>query len=118
MLRSVVAVEPERTVMIHVHREKHTHPNRIDGVDLEGGTAGRWAVLFHTEPTLARSAVSFDTSGRGAEVTRYLVTGLAPGDWQVWRNGWLEDLDGFVRPGECVLYFERAPGSFFLRRLS
>jgi hypothetical protein len=114
---SLAAIEPERASILYTPGALPQGGERISGVDMEGVITGHWAVLFHTDSTLARSAVSFDSSECKARPTRYLATGLAPGDWQVWRNGWLEDVDGFVKPGECVLYFELAAGSFFLRRL-
>jgi hypothetical protein len=86
----------------------------IDSLDLEGLIVGPWVVLFHTEPVLARSVLSFDSEKEG---TKFLLTGLAAGSWEVWRNGW--NMDTFeVKPREGVLYFEGRPGSYFLRPLS
>jgi len=86
----------------------------ISSLDLAGAVLRETAVLFHTESTSARSAVSFDSSE--TEARHYLITGLAPGLWEVWRNGWLLDLDGKVTPQAGCLYFEERPGSYFLRR--
>jgi hypothetical protein len=89
---------------------------RISSLDLDGVRAGDAVVLFHTEAGLARSAISFDT-GTGGGRLRYIVTGVAPGMWEVWRDGWVVDIGVPVRRGEGVLYFEDRPGSYFIRRL-
>jgi hypothetical protein len=89
----------------------------ISSLDLEGVRIGDAVVLFHTEAGLARSALSFDT-GQGGGRLRYIVTGVAPGMWEVWRNGWVVDIGVPVRNGEGVLYFEERPGSYFIRRLN
>lgn len=86
----------------------------ISSLDLEGLIAGPWVVLFHTEPVLARSVLSFDS---GKDGSKFMLTGLAAGNWEVWRNGW--SIDSYeVKPREGVLYFEGRPGSYFIRPLS
>lgn len=89
----------------------------VSSLDLEGAQVGEWLVLFHTEPGLARSVLSFETRGGGDRV-RVILGGLAPGMWEIWRNGWVVDTGVPVRAREGVLYFEERPGSYFLRRLS
>ena len=44
------------------------------------------------------------------------MAGLAPGYWEVWWNGYLEDLEGLVKPEAGTLWFEGDPGSYFIRR--
>ena len=88
----------------------------IASIDVAGARIGSWVVMFHNEPSSAASAVGFYVETAAAR--RYLVTGLAPGNWQIWRNGWLVDPGIFVRPRQGVLYFEGRSGSYFLRRLS
>jgi hypothetical protein len=90
---------------------------RVSSLDLEGAETGEWAVLFHTEPRMARSAVSFETR-QNTERVRAIVAGLAPGMWEVWRDGWVIEPEIPVRGPEGVLYFEARPGSYFIRRLN
>jgi hypothetical protein len=88
----------------------------VESLDLRGATLGSWTLLFHDGAVGARSALSFavETPENG----NYLVAGLSPGVWDVWRNGWLQDLDGTVRAGSALLFFPSRAGSFFLRRWS
>lgn len=88
----------------------------VSSLDLEGAIVNDWVLLFHTEARMARSALSFDT-GSGSDLQRFLVTGLAPGTWEIWRDGWLVDIGLPVEPREAVLYFEGKRGSYFVRRL-
>ena len=87
----------------------------LRSLDLEGVTVAGWAILFHNEVRSAQSAVWFETTGQ--QRLKYLVTGLAPGQWQIWCDGWLEDIGVFVSPQAGTLCFEGSPGSYFLRRL-
>jgi len=105
-----LAVPAEDSVVLRVSESAIN----VSSLDLAGAALGDTAVLFHTEASSARSAVSFDSSETGGR--RYLITGLAPGTWEVWRNGWLLDLDGRVMPQAGCLYFEERPGSYFFRR--
>ncbi len=84
-------------------------------IDLVGFRFGEWVVLFHPAGRSARSPLFFTTEG--GERLRYLLTGLAPGTWEIWRNGWLEDPMGVVEGPEATLYFEGPPGMYFFRRL-
>lgn len=107
------AAEP---VFVHVLRTTPgPEASPLSGFELAGARMGEWVVLFHTESRTARSPLSFEALG--GERVRVLLTGLAPGAWELWRNGWLEDPDGVVRPQAAALYFEARPGDFFLRRL-
>ncbi|MBC7924895.1 MAG: hypothetical protein H7039_04490 [Bryobacteraceae bacterium] len=91
--------------------------SRLKSLDLEGVQIRDWAVLFHTESRMARSTLSFDTKASAGPL-RFLITGLAPGTWEIWRNGWLVDSNAFVEPREGVLYYSGNPGSYFLRRIT
>ena len=81
----------------------------VTSLDLEGVRTDDAVVLFYTEAGMARSALSFDT-GKAAGKLRYIVTGLAPGMWEVWRNGWVVDIGVAVRPAKafCTLRSARA----------
>ncbi len=83
------------------------------GIDLAGAVCCNWAVLFHTESHSARSPLFF-TAPQGA--SKFLLIGLAPGDWDVWRDGFLEAGQGIVQPEEASLYFEGPAGTYFLRK--
>jgi heparin/heparan-sulfate lyase len=86
----------------------------VSSVELAGVRLADRVVLFHADTTSARGAVSFSVTGDGT--LKYLVTGLAPGTWEVWWNGWLEDPQGFVDLKAGALYFQGPAGSYFLRR--
>jgi hypothetical protein len=84
----------------------------VRGVDLLGAQWREWVVLFHTGLHVAQSSLSFDA----AAGSRYLLTGLGPGYWDVWRDGWLEEMGIPVRPPAASLRFDSGPGSFFIRK--
>jgi hypothetical protein len=117
-VQSVVRINAGK-IQIRFDGQVHSHATSvsISSLDLEGVRIGNAVVLFHTEAGLARSAISFDT-GRGNGRLRYIVTGIASGMWEVWRDGWVVDIGVPVRNGEGVLYFEDRPGSYFIRRLN
>jgi len=88
--------------------------NSVSSADFAGVRLAGWVVLFHADVRSARSAVSFVLEGD--DKLKFLVTGLAPGTWEIWRNGWLENQQAFVAPRAGALYFEGLAGSYFLRR--
>lgn len=98
-----------------VHTTAET--SAISSLDLEGVVAGNAVVMFNTESRLASSAISFDTGAVRAGTLRFIVIGMAPGMWEIWRNGWVVDIGTPVRAGEAVLAFDGRPGSYFIRRL-
>ena len=118
-IASVMRLDTGRTEVTHEGSTVRTpvKSTPITSLDLAGVRVGNTVVLFHTEKQMARSALSFDT-GSGEGRLRFLVTGLAPGMWEIWRNGWLVEPEIVVRAGEGVLSFEERPGSYFIRRLS
>ena len=118
-IASVVRLDGGEVEVIHEGSSIRTgaKATRISSLDLVGVRVGANVVLFHTEKQMARSALSFDT-GTGEGRLGFIVTGLAPGIWEVWRNGWLVEPEVVVRAGEAVLFFEERPGSYFIRRLS
>ena len=85
------------------------------GVDLGGLRIGGTVVLFHNEPRMNRSALSFSVED-GPDSLTILIAGVAPGTWQVWRNGWLEE-SVVARPQAGAVCLAARPGRFFLRRL-
>ena len=87
---------------------------RIEGIDFIGAVTGGWAVLFHNDARALRSTASFVVES--GITLKFLVCGLAPGGWEIWRNGWLEDTMNGVDAHSGVLYFEGAGGSYFIRR--
>jgi hypothetical protein len=72
-------------------------------------------IAFHNETHMAQSAVSFDVEAAGA--LQFLITGLAPGAWEIWRAGMRELEDGVVAPESGSVRFSGKPGSYFLRRV-
>lgn len=86
----------------------------ISSMDLTGVRIEDRVILFNTEPTMTRSTF-FESEGRGT--LKYLVVGLVPGTWEIWRNGFLEDPEGVVNKESGVLYFEGPPGNYYVKRL-
>lgn len=87
---------------------------KIEGIDFTGAVTGGWSVLFHNDSRALRSNASFEVES--ASTLKFLIGGLAPGGWEIWRNGWLEDTKNGVDARSGVLYFEGAGGSYFIRR--
>ena len=87
---------------------------KIESDDLAGVRLAEHVVAFHTETRMAQSAVSFEVGGPAA--LKFLITGLAPGPWEIWRAGMLEISDSVVAPEAGALHFIGKPGSYFLRR--
>lgn len=114
-IHSVVRLDEGRTELRYPGPLTKGSP--ITSLDLDGVQTGATVVLFHTEPHLASSALSFDTAKTEESRLQFILTGLAPGMWEVWRNGWVVEPGVPVRAGEAVLVFEERPGSYFIRRL-
>jgi len=90
-------------------------PGKVDSDDLAGLQLGALTILFHTEPRMAQSAVSFDV--KGPAPMKFLIAGMAPGVWEIWRAGMREQDDVGVEPQAGILRFEGKPGSYFLRAI-
>ena len=103
--------------LVNVLQWKEAPVENTSNIDMAGARVGNWVVAFHADARSARSPVSFDVEGAQAALN-FLVTGLAPGIWEIWRNGWLVDPDAPVSPQAGALYFEGRPGSYFFRRLN
>ena len=87
---------------------------KIEEIDFAGVVTAGWAVLFHNEASALRSTASFEIAAEGQ--LKFMICGLAPGGWEIWRNGWLDDTPGDVAARSGVLYFEGKGGSYFIRR--
>jgi Heparinase II C-terminal domain len=98
-----------------IHTAAAPETGEIDSSDLAGLRIADRVILFNTETRMANSAVSFDVAGPPA--LKFLITGLAPGAWEVWRGGYLEIPDTTVEKESGTLDFESKPGSYFLRHL-
>jgi hypothetical protein len=90
-------------------------PGKIDSEELAGLRLGSLVILFYTETHMSKSAVSFDVAGPAS--MKFLIAGLAPGEWEIWHAGMRALEDGAVARESGVLYFEGKPGSYFLRPL-
>jgi hypothetical protein len=88
---------------------------KIESDDLAGLRLGPWAILFYTEPQMAQSAASFEVAGPAH--MKFLIAGMAPGTWEIWRAGMRELEDGVVAPSSGLLSFEGKPGSYFFRHV-
>lgn len=118
--RSLAAFGPIRAVVTYEYATKESlnvsgfaSPERIQDLDFAGARLGAYVALFHRATSPARSSASFRLDAPGK--LKYLVTGLAPGDWDIWFQGYRED-SLTVHPREACLYFEGDPGGYFLRR--
>ena len=87
----------------------------IESLDLAGARVGDRVVIFHADTRSATSAVSFDVAGPAR--LKFIIAGLAVGTWEIWHRGYLVEPGGAVERGSGVLYFDGAPGGYFLRRI-
>jgi hypothetical protein len=86
----------------------------VESVDLAGVRIGEHVVLFHTDTSMAQSSVYFDLTGKGK--LQFLIVGLMPGFWEVWRDGYLEeDTGGMVKPEAGTLRFPGPAGNYYVR---
>lgn len=117
--RSLAAFRPARALVTYDYAGQETlnvygfpSPERIKDLDFAGARLGGNVALFYRARNPARSSVSFHIDA--PDKLKYLITGLAPGSWDIWFQGYLENsLD--VEPREGSLYFEGDPGGYFLR---
>jgi len=96
--------------------EPESGAQKITEIDFAGAVTGGWAVFFYNESRALRSTSSFAVPGEAK--LQFLIGGLAPGGWDVWRNGWLEDTKSVVDAQSGVLHFEALAGSYFIRKTS
>ena len=71
-------------------------------------------MLFNRSGGRTNLPVSFAVKGGG--MIKYLVTDLAEGTWQVWRDGSIVYPAVLVTKDEGILCFEGPAGSYSLRR--
>jgi len=94
-----------------------SHPPAVEKLTAKGMTGVRVAdrvVWFQTNGERTPRAVGFTVTGGGT--LKYLVTDLAEGTWQVWRDGKIVRPAVRVAESEGTMYFEGPPGSYQLRR--
>jgi hypothetical protein len=104
-------------VLINIVRQSGTPKvSDLSNLDLAGVQIGEFAVLTYADARAGRSAVFFDA--QPAPNLKILIAGLAPGGWEIWRNGWLDEPKNLVTPEARALYHEGKPGGFFLRHVS
>jgi heparin/heparan-sulfate lyase len=87
---------------------------KLTAKDLVGVRVGGRVVWFRKESDRTDRPVSFAVSGSGA--IEYLVTDLAEGTWQVWRDGKIVMPAVTVTEEAGTLYFKGPPGHYELRR--
>jgi hypothetical protein len=113
---SVGTVSAAESSALHVIQTgKAQAIGKIESDDLAGVRLAQHVVAFHTETRMAQSAVSFEVAG--PPELKFLITGLAPGLWEIWRAGMLEISDSLVAPEAGALHFAGKPGSYFLRHV-
>jgi hypothetical protein len=96
--------------------ETASHVEFVGSVDLAGVRIGHWVVLSHNEVHSAREPQFFFVERSGP--VKCLVTGLAPGAWELWHNGFVTEPSLEVNPRAGALYFEGDAGNYFFRRYS
>jgi heparin/heparan-sulfate lyase len=84
---------------------------RIEGEGVVGIQLAGITVLFRNEGVRTDSPVTFRSAG-----SRFLVTDLTPGAWQVWRDGSLVSSAVSVAAEQGTLWFEGPSGTYELRR--
>lgn len=92
-------------------------PQLVWTIDLAGVRLGDRVIAFHGGSRMGQEPVFFDVD-EGAVGMKFLLTGLAPGAWDIWWKGWLEHPDAWVAPEASTLYFEGPPGGYYFRRRS
>ena len=99
-------------VMQVMDRETGT-PHEVERIDCEkvvGLQIADRAVLFSRDSTVLDGVVDFSVSG--SEPLNILVTDLAAGTWQVFRNGTMEIPATEVSESDGVLVFSGKPGNY------
>jgi hypothetical protein len=109
----VVTLSPQLTALTPAGGAR---PKLWEEVDLLGAEMGDTLVWFHRNRNSIASAVSF-LLPKGPEA-QLLVTGLAPGAWDIWHDGWLDEGPLRVQPEAGAALWTSARGSYFLRRQS
>lgn len=87
---------------------------KIENSDVVGLRLADRVVLFNHAGDRASRTVSF--SIQGSEILRFLVTDMAQGTWQIWRNGQIAQPAVTVSSDAGVLYFRGPAGTYSIRR--
>jgi len=96
------------------HSQQPLAVEKIECAPMVGVRLADRLVLFNTGGERTAQPVSF--TARGPATIRFLITDLAPGAWQVWRDGKLEPSNRSVTADAGTLYFEGPPGDYSLRQ--
>jgi heparin/heparan-sulfate lyase len=107
----------ETDYFLNVMQMTGTNAPAVERLTAKGMTGVRVAdrvVWFQTASERTERAVAFTV--RGARTMKYLVTDLAAGTWQVWRDGKIVRPAVRVTESEGTMYFEGPAGSYELRR--
>lgn len=87
---------------------------KVESGDVIGVRVADRIVLFNPSGGRASQAVSF--SLKGDETFRFLVTDLAEGTWQVWRDGRIVQPAVTVSSDAGLLHFQGRAGSYSIRK--
>ena len=102
-------------VMQAMDRERTPLPvERLEAAGLVGVQVADRVVWFNRAGSRTDRPVAF--SARGGGPLQFLVTDLAEGTWQVWRDGVIAIPAANVSAEEGALYFTGPAGSYTLRR--
>jgi hypothetical protein len=93
---------------------KATAVEKIESGSTVGVRVADRVVLFNAGGDRVRGPISFQVGGGGT--LRFLVTDLAEGNWQVWREGRIANPALVVSHDSGTLYFNGQAGSYSLRR--
>jgi hypothetical protein len=114
--REAAATDLFLNVMQVTHRDtgKPMPVHKIESADLVGVCLAHRIVLFNKTGIRSDKPVSFSLEGGGT--FKYLVTDLAQGNWQIWRDAKIVKPVAAVNLDEGTLYFKGPAGSYELRR--
>jgi hypothetical protein len=87
---------------------------KIEGQSVVGARLSDRVVLFNPRGNRSADPISFVVKGDGT--VKFLVTDVAEGNWQVWRDGRMARPAVLASGDAGVLYFEGPAGSYSLRR--
>jgi len=87
---------------------------RLSAAGLTGVRVAGRVVWFQKESERIDHALSFTVAGDGT--LHYLVTDLAEGTWQIWRDGKIVTPAVTVTQTAGTLWFDGPPGTWELRR--
>lgn len=94
---------------------KELDVKKVEGKDITGAVIADRIVFFSKTSDEINSSVNFSIEDEGSYMV--LITDLAPGKWQIWRDDKLIVQNAEVSSEEKALYFEGIKGKYVLTKL-